>query len=93
MGFIYPVTKRVQAVLQMQYETERITVYKTKTSPFLLTNFRLSATPSRLQEFNLSAAVNNLFDVKYQNPGGVEHLQPAITQNGRNFSFVLKYKF
>jgi iron complex outermembrane receptor protein len=97
MGVIFPVTKRLLAVLQMQYETERITVYKTRTAPFLLTNFRLSTTPgsenSWLRGLNLSAAVNNLFDVRYQNPGGVEHHQPAITQNGRNFSVELKYKF
>lgn len=96
LGIIYPLAKYAEATVQMQYESGRLTLNKTATSSFLLTNFRISTVPgagvSWLRTLRFSFAVNNVFDVVYQSPGGVEHRQSAIAQNGRNFSLGLKYK-
>lgn len=98
IGMIYPVQKFLQAALEMQYETERLTVYRTKTDPFLLTNLRLATVSEKkrrhpLAQLQLALAVNNLFNVAYQTPGGLEHRQAAITQNGRNYQITVKYRF
>lgn len=98
LGIIYPVTKLLHAALEMQYETERLTVYRTQTGSFLLTNLRLATAsenkghhlPAHLQ---MALAVNNLFNVAYQSPGGLEHRQAGITQNGRNYQITLQCKF
>jgi len=77
---------------EIQYETERRTVYDTKTQPYLLTNLTIST----LQLFNHWQAllsVRNLFDTEYELPGGFEHQMPAIKQNGRNFIAKLEVKF
>ena len=41
----------------------------------------------------LSLRVNNVLDATYATPGGVEHRQAAITQDGRNLSVELRYRF
>jgi len=91
-GLIYPVLGYVYAALESQYETERLTVYDTETDSYLLANINLSTTPlfSRLK---ISLLIRNLFDVEYKLPGGLEHWQPAIAQDGRNFAAKLEYKF
>jgi len=91
-GLVYPVFGYVYAALESQYETERLTVYDTETDPYLLTNINFSTTPL-FGHLKLSLLIRNLFDVEYRLPGGFEHLQPAITQDGRNFGFKLEYKF
>lgn len=92
MGLCYPLLKHLYTAAELQYETERITVYRTKTDPYLLTNLNLSAKPL-FNHVKLWVLIKNLFDVTYTTPGGYEHLQDAITQNGRNFAVKLEYKF
>jgi iron complex outermembrane receptor protein len=75
-----------------QYESGRTTVAGTKTDPFLLTH--LTMTSHRLfDHLSASLQVRNLFDSSYSYPGGPEHLQPSILQNGREFSLRLEYRF
>jgi iron complex outermembrane receptor protein len=98
IGLIYPLVKFLNATLEVQYETERLTVYRSKTNSYVLTNVRLStasATKDRrlMAHLQMALAVNNLFDVSYQTPGGLEHRQAAITQNGRNYQITAQYKF
>lgn len=94
VNLVYPLIKHFHAATNLQYESGRTTVYGAKTDSYLLTDLRLS---TRLQPegdtflnslFNalgVSLTVRNLFDVTYATPGGLDHLQPAITQNGRNY--------
>ena len=42
--------------------------------------------------FELTGAVRNLFDVDYAVPGGSQHLQDTIPQNGRTFRVGLQVK-
>ena len=91
IGLSYPVMKHFYAAAELQYESERITVYDTKTDAFLLTNLKISS-KLLFNHIKSSLLIRNLFDVAYETPGGFEHLQPAFRQNGRNFDFKLEYK-
>ena len=105
-GLSLPALKYFRAAAELQYETGRITVEtedkkETKTDSYLLANIQLStrsglkehtALAGLLNHATISLLVNNLFNETYQTPGGVEHLQAGITQNGRNFQVKLRYK-
>ena len=51
--------------------------------------FRPGSIPAPELEFRIS----NLFNTRYAYPGGVEHLQPAIGQDGRTFIVRLTTRF
>jgi outer membrane receptor protein involved in Fe transport len=97
-----PVLTYLYAAAELQYESGRMTVYGTSTDPYLLTHLHVS-TRSRpekgkpltglFRHTQLSFLINNLLDVTYKTPGGFEHAQPAIIQNGRNFVVRFEYVF
>jgi iron complex outermembrane receptor protein len=81
-------------------EDRRLTVYDTWTNSFLLWNGNLSFHPAwqgesgvrkALSHATISFRINNILNTEYYTPGGFEHLQPAIRQNGRNFAFKLSW--
>lgn len=66
------------------------------TDPYLLGNLRLIARPSRSGRcagLSLTATVDNLLDTRYQTPGGTEHRQAAIEQDGRCWRLGVQYGF
>ena len=91
-GISFPLFRSGYAGLQILHESERLTVYGTKTKPFFLVNLNLKSKPI-LKHIRASILVNNLFDVEYAYPGGYEHLQDAIIQDGRNFILRLEVLF
>ncbi len=91
LGLSYPFFGSFYAATQIVHETGRITVYGTETEPFLLANLSLS-TKRLLDHVKLSLLIRNLFDEEYRNPGGYEHVQDAITQDGRNFILKVSYE-
>ncbi|MDB6072519.1 MAG: putative tonb-dependent receptor signal peptide protein, partial [Verrucomicrobiaceae bacterium] len=59
---------------------------------FVLANWTLLA--KRLTpHLDVSASVYNLFDTQYSFPGGPEHLQEALLQDGRTFRLKFTYRF
>lgn len=46
-----------------------------------------------VKNLEASASIHNLFDKKYGFPGGPEHLQDTIPQDGRTFRLKLTYRF
>ena len=91
-GLVVPASRYLFVATDLIYETERITVYRTKTHPYLLANLNLST--SRLwNHFEADFRVENIFNVKYEHPGGYEHVQDALEQDGRNFRFKLSFLF
>jgi iron complex outermembrane receptor protein len=67
-----------------QYESERLTVYLTKTEPYFL--IHLNLTTNRLFEhWKASFQVRNFLNATYYLPGGFEHIQSAIIQPSRSF--------
>jgi outer membrane receptor for ferrienterochelin and colicins len=87
-----PLQRRLRAAAQMQYETARRTLQGTSTSPFLLVNANLSAEPV-FGRLSVSLHVRNLFDTAYSLPGGVEHRQAAIAQDGRSLRLSVDVRF
>jgi outer membrane receptor for ferrienterochelin and colicins len=92
-GLSYPFTRSLSAASALRYESGRSTVFGRKTEPFLLTDVTVSARRPSARNGSLgslysavrvSLSVHNLFDVRYSTPGGIEHRQPAIRQNGRS---------
>jgi len=91
-GVSFPVFRSVYVGLQILHESERLTVYGTTAKPFFLANLNLASKPF-FKHLRASLLINNLFDIQYAYPGGYEHLQDAIIQDGRNFIFRLEYLF
>lgn len=77
--------------LEAQYVSRRRTL-QGQTSAYWLVNATLLA--ARLAKgVEISASVYNLFDRRYADPGGEEHVQDAIPQDGRSFRLKLSYRF
>lgn len=83
-------------------ESERKTIFDTDTKSYFLTNLILTYKPkfengnsllNIISMFSISMKINNLFDVEYSLPGGYEHKQKSIMQNGRNFILDLNFNF
>lgn len=81
----------VIAGARFRCESPRLTVYGTETPSYCLTDLNLTSKP--LSGFSLSLAFRNLFDRRYATPGGVEHIQPAIEQDGRNLFGRVSWSF
>lgn len=97
-----PVFEQTFASLEATYESGRITVYQTSTPSYFLMNFTIAALPltqdptpySHLDDhFELVVGVRNLLNTSYGTPGGVEHIQPILWQNGRNYFVRLRVGF
>lgn len=66
----------------LRCESGRLTVYGTDTDGACIADLHVSARP--VSGLSLSVTIRNLLDARYATPGGHEHLQPAIEQNGRS---------
>ena len=86
-----PLSRVFAAAAELRYEAERATVYETFTPAYLLTNLALSTTDIR--GLRATALVRNVFDARYATPGGFEHRQAAIVQDGRTLAVKLAYTF
>jgi outer membrane receptor for ferrienterochelin and colicins len=102
MGLFCPLIGPLNVAPEVLYETERRTVYDIKTDAYLLTKLRFSTQShprsgtlwsSLFRRVQLSLLIDNLFNVAYETPGGFEHLQPAISQDGRNYLLKLDCRF
>ncbi|MDX1775892.1 MAG: TonB-dependent receptor, partial [Desulfobulbales bacterium] len=66
--------------------------FDTYTDDFFLTNITLFG--ERLwNNLDVSVGVYNFFDEDYSDPGGVEHFQDEIAQDGRTYRLKLTYLF
>jgi iron complex outermembrane receptor protein len=72
--------------------SERKTLANRHIPGFFLTNFTLF-NQNVLKGLEISASVYNLFDTRYGDPGGEEHRQDVIPQDGRSFRIKLTYGF
>lgn len=78
------------AAADVSYDHDRLTVQNTSTDGFVLANVSLR-TGALLNHFRFSLAARNIFNARYQLPGGFEHVQPGIPQDGRNFRIRLEF--
>ncbi len=79
----------------LRHEPSRRTVYQTSTSPSLLLDLNLALSHPLGGGVPLAAStrINNLLDTRYATPGGVEHPQPSIPQDGRTLNAELRHGF
>jgi iron complex outermembrane receptor protein len=86
------------SALEFRYESGRKTLTGASTSAFMRTNLNVGYSPtgkrsrSWLRGAEISVRVTNLFNVAYATPGGVEHRQAAIQQDGRALRFRLDWR-
>lgn len=98
-GCAFYLSEGISAAGELQYETSRKTIYETQTDGYFLSNMTFRAQENaRFMQFlpggwHLDLQVRNMFDTVYATPGGFEHLQPAIQQDGRNFLLRVGYTF
>jgi outer membrane receptor for ferrienterochelin and colicins len=89
---LVPAFSVLQANLQLQYESGRITIAGPKTGDLFLANVNLNARwPG--DHIRISLLILNALNSRYEFPGGIEHLQPTLEQDGRTVTFGLEYKF
>lgn len=78
--------------VELQFTSKRITLAGASAAGHLLTNLTLLS--ERITKgMELSASVYNLFDKRYADPGGQEHVQDLIQQDGRSFRLKMSYRF
>lgn len=77
---------------ELLYASDRLTQTRQKTGDAWQLNATLFSR-ELLPGLEFSASVYNLLDQKYGAPGGVEHLQDTIAQDGRGFRVKLNYRF
>ncbi|MBT5055200.1 MAG: TonB-dependent receptor [Gemmatimonadetes bacterium] len=93
-GLFVPLIGPLQLQGRLHYESSRRTVQNTMTDDFLRTDIGLLlATTHRLSgRVTARLEVNNVFDVDYSAPGGVELAQAAIQQDGRQVFLRLEIR-
>ena len=89
-GFEGTVVNRLSAACEVQAESRRETVQGNFTPSFGLVNLTLRyMTP--ISGLTARLRCMNVLDMQYAYPGGFEHLQDAIAQDGRRILFTLSY--
>jgi iron complex outermembrane receptor protein len=83
---------RVTASGELRYESGRTTVYDTRTEAVVLANVSL-ASPRLWRGLGAVLRVRNALNSSWATPGGFEHVQPAIAQDGRMLTLQLDYRF
>jgi iron complex outermembrane receptor protein len=78
--------------IEEQFTSRRKTLAGNFAKSYYITNLTLFSR-NLLKNLELSASLYNLFDYRYGNPGGAEHLQDVIQQDGRVFRVKLTYRF
>jgi outer membrane receptor for ferrienterochelin and colicins len=70
---------------ELQYMSRRATLAGSFVDPFWLANVNLTRANLLLPGLDASVGIFNLFGSQYSDPGGVEHVQDTILQDGRTF--------
>ncbi len=83
---------RLEGGVDLHYISRTKSVGGERVDDALITHLHLSST-SHNEGLNFSLDIKNLFDTKYANSGGEEHLMPQIEQDGRRFWLTLGYRF
>ncbi|MEO8200094.1 MAG: TonB-dependent receptor [Gemmatimonadota bacterium] len=100
LGFAADISRRASAAIEMRYESGRIALDRSSTRAFVIANlnigvhpFATRSGPHRLDGVDVGLRIANLFDAHYAYPGGAEHVQTAIPQDGRGILVRLGYEF
>ena len=91
-GIVMPVLRPVFAAAELIVESGRLTVQDTETGAVVLLNVNLSTT-DLFGGARAALLVRNVLDETYAYPGGFEHLQAAVLQNGRDVVLTIEHRF
>ncbi len=78
------------AGIEMRYTGPRKTLDGERLGGFLLTNVTF-VLRGLMPNLDLTAGIYNLFDKRYADPAGEEHVQSSILQDGRSFRIRIAY--
>ncbi|MBI1951558.1 MAG: TonB-dependent receptor [Acidobacteria bacterium] len=84
--------EKLVAALEIQYTSSRETLQGVRAGGFGIANVTLLSRAWRKGP-GLSLSIFNLLDKSYGDPGGAEHLQAVIPQDGRSLRAQVKYEF
>ena len=84
--------EKVTANLELLYVGNRLTLLGEHTGDTVLVNATLFAREV-VPGIEFSASLYNAFDTRYRVPGGVNHTQDTIEQDGRTFRLKLTWRF
>lgn len=91
-GFVLPVSNLFTAGFDLYFERSRKTLGDLATTPYWLANLNL--TSFRISDIAaVSFKIYNLFNTVYYSPGGYEHIQDRIKQDGRNYLLKVNFSF
>ncbi len=85
-------TDKLSASLEVLYASKRLTLAGNRTPDAWLLNLTLLSAKI-VPNLEFSASIYNLLGREFSVPGGEEHLQDAIKQDGRTFRVKLTYRF
>jgi iron complex outermembrane receptor protein len=85
-------TEKLIAGFELQYTGARDTLAGNIDPGYTVGNLTLLGR-QWLPGLEVSASLYNLSNTQYADPGGVEHLQDTIPQDGRGWRFKLRYEF
>lgn len=80
-GMSTPTARRLYAGAELQYQSRRLTLTRQRTEEVLLANLNVGFALTR--HLQVTTTVRNVFDADYATPGGPEHLQDTLAQDGR----------
>ena len=93
LNLIIPLIKRRLFLSgEEQYTSKRRTLSRRFAEDFFVTNVTLYSR-NIFKTLEVSGSVYNLFNKEYEDPGGEEHVQDTIEQDGRTFRIKLTYAF
>src|SRR5208282_1344574 len=84
--------KNIFATLEYLYTSDRLTLEGQTDGGFGTANFTLLSR-QLVKGLEISASVYNLFDTRYSDPGGPEHRQDVIQQDGRTYWIKAIWRF
>lgn len=91
VAVILPVVpQKLSAGLDLHFVGSTGTLSGKKTDPFVVTNVTLF-TRRLYRQFEVSGSIYNLFNQRYGYPGGNEHVEDVIYQDGRNARLKIAY--
>ena len=93
LNLLFPLLReKVFLGLEEQYTSGKMTLKRNETRDFFITNLTIF-TRDILKNLEISGSIYNLFNTGYSAPGGGEHPQDSIPQDGRMFRVKVTWRF
>ncbi len=91
-GLVGTAIPYVTVACEFQAESDRLTIQGNRTPAYGILNVALRYNPP-IHGVTAKLRCTNVLDASYGFPGGYEHLQDVLLQDGRKFLFTLSYSF